>query len=62
MKKLSVCLFCKSKNVEIVNSTDPGEYGQFYVYCNDCCARGPLGDTKKEATDKWMRVIDNGKN
>lgn len=55
MKKLEICLFCKSADVVIIDSIDPGEYGKFYAYCNDCGARGPLGDTEREAADKWNR-------
>ncbi len=59
MIRLNLCPFCESKSVEIVDSMEPGEYGQLYAYCNDCGARGSLGDTKREAADKWNKRADD---
>lgn len=53
MNNLLPCIWCKSKEIEIV-LTEEGHA----VRCNDCGAYGPWANTKKNATKTWNSRLE----
>lgn len=47
---LSECHFCSSETFKIVNN-----YGEYYVECRHCGARGPKSKSMKQACLNWNR-------
>jgi len=56
MKSNNGCPFCNHTVIQIVKSTPPASEG-LQVECDNCGARGPIYDTKKEALLGWERGI-----
>ena len=58
---LGPCPFCKSSNVGLEstyfgNSNDPDNPAPLYWFSvegDECCARGPIRETKAEAIEGW---------
>jgi hypothetical protein len=51
---LMPCRFCKSRCVTLYECTDGNDITtDAWVECDDCFAKGPPGDTTREATSKW---------
>ena len=59
-KKLHICPFCKSDNVEVTEAPKGIFKKPFFVLCRDCGARGSGHDTKERAIKAWNEVSDNG--
>lgn len=54
------CPFCKSDDLHSCSRTRSFNQG-FIVVCGNCKSEGPLGETRKEAWEKWnKRSGDNG--
>lgn len=57
--KLKPCPFCKSDDTYF----ERGDFVSGYITCNNCCARGPIGEErgddegKRDATKLWNRRL-----
>ena len=57
---LKPCPFCGSRSVKLYQKTqesesevDKFEYGDYYIRCKKCKARGPLNCTEEKADSVW---------
>lgn len=57
MKASNGCPFCSTQTIEVVSSTPPAMEG-LQAQCDNCGARGPIYQTKKDAIDGWNLGIN----
>ena len=50
---MDVCPRCGSENVELA---DPVDYGNPYVFCNECYFMGPEKGSPERARAAWNRI------
>ena len=58
--KIEKCVFCKSEKVEVyagvgIDEKTRKQTNFWYVYCNNCLARGSVKSTKEEAINIWNK-------
>lgn len=47
------CYFCGSKNVDVANNSEEYDNWNYWVLCDSCGARGPVGYTHEYAIRLW---------